>query len=150
MCIWLSLEVNCKLFVGRNINCLSNLENDTGNLWWQVLIELKKNLEDLLEINGKGLFKGLRVCKPETQVKTQSVLKKEEKLSSYTKQNILEKTQSCIFSLWVCLRWWSSKWLVVWIMNVRLSGYMNILFLILWVVRGLSSGLMDIQALRQD
>lgn len=35
--------------------------------------------------NGNDLFKGLSICKWETQLSIQSVLKKKEKLNSYSK-----------------------------------------------------------------
>lgn len=60
----------------------------------------KKNPETLLEISDGDLFKDLRFCKLETQLrkKSRSVPKKEKIKSSYSKKYLLENYQSCSLS----------------------------------------------------
>lgn len=58
-----------------------------------------KNLEALIEINDRDLFKGLGICKLGTQGETQQCSKEERKVrSSYSKKYIFENDQFCILS----------------------------------------------------
>lgn len=82
----------------------------------------------MLEINGKDLFKGLRVCKPDTPLgDTQTVLKKREKLgvliekSTFLRKNSLH-SQPLGWSGTVVFQMSGS-----WVMDVRLSGHVDVL-----------------------
>lgn len=74
LCAW-SLQEPCSL--------------QGAEAWRSVSNELKRVWRLWLEINNKELFKGLQVCKPETQLgNTQSIPKKKEKLRVFTGKRI--------------------------------------------------------------
>lgn len=83
-----------------------------------MLNELRKSLEGLPGINAKDLYKSLRVCKLETQTKTQKCSEEGRKVkSSYCKSHILENNQSYILGSRTGPGWLSVRSQVIWKMD---------------------------------
>lgn len=94
---------------------------------------LKKSLRLWLEINDKGVSRALGSLQTGNTTKQYTECSEEQRKakSSSSKQYTLEKNQSYILSLWPGLRWKSSTWMVARLLDVRWSGYMNTLSLVL-------------------
>lgn len=70
-----------------------------GEYWTAGFSLIPTNLCTGPLVNDEDLFKGLKVCKPETHIgKTHSIPKKKEKMSSCSKKYILERISPAILA----------------------------------------------------